>query len=430
MSKMKCTAAGDTMVFRRLPGHYPGFDELARFIGQGDFRFYNLETTIHNFETFGAAQSGGSWFCSQPEVLEDMKEFGFNILTTANNHAMDYSYKGLEKTLEYIRKSGTPFAGTGMNLAEASAPTYLDTPAGRFALIAGCTTFHPDAPAGEQTRTMQGRPGLNTIRHSVTYQLPREQLEQLQSIAGQVAINGEDDILRREGYLPPLPEGRVRFGTLDFQEADKPGKVTRINEADMRRTELAIQEARFMADYIVVSIHSHELRCTDKAEPAQFMEEFAHRCIDAGAHAVIGTGPHLLRPVEIYKGCPIFYCLGDFVIQLETIQRAPSEMFEKQKMNGNETLDKMFLDRSDGGKRGLYYDRVMFEAIVPYWEVEDGVLTKLVLMPVELGFGRPRSQGGWPEPNYDSGILERLAEMSKPYGTEIDIVDGLGYVRL
>ena len=71
---IKCTAAGDAMVFRRLPGRYPGFDELARFIGQGDFRFYNLETTIHYFESFSAAQSGGSWFCSPPEVLEDMKQ--------------------------------------------------------------------------------------------------------------------------------------------------------------------------------------------------------------------------------------------------------------------------------------------------------------------------------------------------------------------
>ena len=430
MSVMKCTAAGDSMVFRRLPGHYPGFDELAAFIGRGDFRFYNLETTVHNFETYGAARSGGSWFCSPPEVLEDMKEFGFNILTTANNHAMDYSYVGLEKTMEYIRRSGTPFAGTGMSLGEASAPTYLDTPAGRFALIAGCTTFNPEAAAGEQTRMLPGRPGMNTIGHSLTYQLPKEELEQLRKIGEKIQINGYNDILRKEGYLPQLPEGKVKFGALDFQEAEAPGRVTKVNEVDMRRTEKAIEEALFMADYVVVSIHSHEVPGIHKEEPAQFLEEFAHRCIDAGAHAVVGTGPHLLRPIEIYKGCPIFYCLGDFIIQLETIQRAPSGMFEKQKMDGNEYLDKMFLDRSAGCKRGLYYDRLMFEAVVPYWEAEDGKLTKLELMPVEMGFGRPRSQGGWPEPNSNAGILERLAKMSEPYGTKIDIVDGIGVVRL
>jgi poly-gamma-glutamate synthesis protein (capsule biosynthesis protein) len=38
-----------------------------------------------------------------------------------------------------------------------------------------------------------------------------------------------------------------------------------------------------------------------------YVEEFAHRCIDAGADAVFGTGNHLLKGIEIYKGKPIFY---------------------------------------------------------------------------------------------------------------------------
>lgn len=79
--------------------------------------------------------------------------------------------------------------------------------------------------------------------------------------------------------------------------------------------------------------------------------EFAHRCIDAGAHAVVGTGPHMLRPIEIYKGCPIFYSLGDFIIQLETVKKAPVGFFEKQGMTGSEGLDEMFEKRSDHGGR-------------------------------------------------------------------------------
>jgi len=428
---MRCTAAGDAMVFRRLPGAYEGFGALREFIGQGDFRFFNLETTVHNFETYGAALSGGSWFCAPPEVLEDAKRFGFNILTTANNHAMDYAYTGLEKTLDYVHAAGFPVAGTGRSLAEASAPAYLDTMAGRFALIAACSTFNPGAMAGEQTRTMPGRPGLNGIRFETTYELPPEDMAHLRRIAGEIAINGADDISRREGYLPQLPPGRTMFGKLSFREADRAGKVTKVNETDMKRMEQQIREARFMADYVVISMHSHELRGTEKEEPDQFFVDFAHRCIDAGAHAVVGTGPHLLRPIEIYKGCPIFYCLGDFIIQLETIQKAPPGMFEKQGMTGNEGLDAMFEARSGHGKRGLYYNPVMFESVIPYWEAEDGVLKKLTLLPIELHYGAPRSVGGWPSPNFSAGILERLREMSRPYGTEITInSDGLGVVRL
>ena len=148
MNHFKCTAAGDAMVFRRF-AEYEGFGELKEFIEKGDFRYLNLETTVHDFETCGAALSGGSWFCAEPEVLNDMHRYGFNILTTANNHSHDYGIEGLLKTLEYVKKSGFPCAGTGKTLADASGPVYLDTPEGRYALIAGCSSFTPDMMAGE-----------------------------------------------------------------------------------------------------------------------------------------------------------------------------------------------------------------------------------------------------------------------------------------
>ena len=427
---MKFTAAGDAMVLRRLPGNYPGFQELQSFINQGDFRFVNMETTIHNHETYGGAQSGGTWFCSPPEVLEDAKTFGFNILTTCNNHAMDYSHIGLEKTLEYVRKAGFPNAGVGRTLADAAAPVYIDTLEGRVALIGACSSFHPEAMAGEQTRTMIGRPGINGIRHSTVYQVPAEDLEHIKRIADDIGINGSRNITRKEGYLPPLPEGKAEFGELLFEAAETSGKVTKVNAVDMARMEKSIKEALYFADYVIVSMHSHQLKGTDKTEPDYFYEEFAHKCIDAGAHAIIGTGPHLLRPIEIYKGCPIFYSLGDFIIQLENIRKAPADMYEKQKLDGNAGMDELFNTRNGHGTRGLCYEKVMFEAIVPYWEMEDGKLTKLVLMPIELNFDKSRSMGGWPRPKYDDGIIERLAKMSEAYGTKIEIENGIGIVRL
>lgn len=429
MSTIRCTAAGDAMIFRPLPGEYEGFGALRAFLMQGDFRFVNLETTVHNFETYGSALSGGSWFCAQPQVLGALKAFGFNMLTTANNHAMDYSHAGLLKTLDYIHAAGFQSCGTGKTLADASAPVYLDTLSGRIALIGACSTFHPDEMAGEQTRMMIGRPGLNGIRHKVVWELPKEQLDQLRAIAQTLPVNARHEVNRADGYASALPEGQFEFGDMLFREAPHAAKKTILNETDMRRMENAIREACFMADYVVVSMHSHEFTAR-KEDPEGFYVEFAHRCIDAGANAVVGTGPHLLRPIEIYQGCPIFYSLGDFIIELETIRKAPSGMFEKQGMTGNEGLDAMFTNRSDGGKKGLYYQKVMFESVVPYWEAEDGKLTKLQLLPVELGFGQPRSHGGLPHPEPDGGILERLAEMSAPWGTKITVEKGIGTVTL
>jgi poly-gamma-glutamate synthesis protein (capsule biosynthesis protein) len=42
------------------------------------------------------------------------------------------------------------------------------------------------------------------------------------------------------------------------------------------------------------------------------MSQIAHAAIDAGAHVVMGHGPHHALPVEVYKGRPIFYGLGGF----------------------------------------------------------------------------------------------------------------------
>ena len=430
MASVKCTAVGDAMVLRRLPGNYPGLEEIISFIGQGDFRFVNLETTIHNHETYGAAWSGGTWFCSPPEVLDDCKTFGFNILSTANNHAMDYSHIGLEKTMNYIRKAGFPNAGVGKTLADAAAPVYIDTLQGRIALIGCCTSFNPDAMAGEQTRTVPGRPGINGIRCSTVYQLPAEDLEYLKRIGKSIGINSYREVIRKEGYLPPLPENQAEFGDLRFEVGETAGKVTTVNPVDMARMESSIREALYFSDYVIVSIHSHQIEGANKAEPDDFYKEFARRCIDAGAHAVVGHGPHLLRPLEIYKGCPIFYSLGDFIIQLENIQRAPADMYEKEKLDGNCGMDILFDTRNAGGTRGLCYDKVMFESVIPYWEAENGKLTKLILMPIELNFDKGRSMGGWPRPKYDAGIIQRLAKMSEPYGTKIDIVDGFGIVKL
>ena len=275
MSVMRVTAAGDGMIFRRLPGEYPGFAEVRDFLARGDLRFLNLETTVHRHETFGAAVSGGSWFCTDPEILKDVRAFGFNALSTANNHAMDYSHAGLLKTLEYIRGAGLAVAGTGASLSEAAAPAYVDTPAGRFALIGACSSFHPDAIAGNPARGVPARPGLNAIRYNTVYRLPEEELAQLERIADDIMINAAGNNERAQGYAPPIPEGQAAFGKLRFERADAPSKRTSVDERDMRRVEASIREALFMADCVLVAMHSHEIPALSKEEARAIVETYS-----------------------------------------------------------------------------------------------------------------------------------------------------------
>lgn len=422
---IKFTAAGDAMVQRRLPGAYDGFKEVADFIKKGDMRFFNLETTLHRGDCFASQFSGGSWFWTYPEVLRDMKEFGFNTLSFANNHTMDFSYDGLLKTLDSVNEYGFVNAGVGRNLGEAAAPAYLDTLSGRIALISVVSTFNPAAMAGEQSRRMIGRPGVNGLRYSERYHVTADQMEAVKQLAKETNINGLNDIIRSEGYLPELPEGCFDFKDIRFVVSEETKRESRVNETDMARVEKAIYEAQLQADYIIISVHSHEIQGTRKETPDDFLIEFSHRCIDKGAHAVVGHGPHLLRPVEVYKQRPIFYSLGDFIIQNENIEYAPEDFYAKQGLNSDATMHELFKKRSNNFVRGLYTKREMFEAIIPYWEMEDGVLKKLELLPVELGFGLPRSTGGWPKPAGYMDFVDRLIDMSKPYGTSMKFEDGV-----
>lgn len=89
---MTFAAAGDIFINRRLPERaYAGFEKLSALIGSAEVRFANLETTIHNREGYPFPFSGGTWAMSAPEVLEDVKKYGFNIYNAANNHAIFYT---------------------------------------------------------------------------------------------------------------------------------------------------------------------------------------------------------------------------------------------------------------------------------------------------------------------------------------------------
>ncbi len=435
--KMTFAVAGDMLVQRRIHKDTEGVKEIREYLLSTDARFVNLETTLHNGEQYANQFNGGSYLRADPNVLEDVIHYGFNMLSFANNHSMDFDRWGLMATKEAVDKFQIVNAGAGKNLDEASAPQFLETPNGRVALIGVVSTMGTplsgsySAMAGKQSRRFQGRPGVNGLRIDDHIQVTKDQLKLIREISELSRVNAQKDIERAEGYFPPIKEGTAVLRDLEFRQGDCTKYVTHPNKEDMARVEKAIYEAQMQADHILVSIHSHEISGTKKEEPADFLKEFAHKCIDAGAHAVIGHGPHLLRPLEIYKGRPIFYSLGDFIIHNECIPYAPEEMFERQGLTSDATMRELFCDRSANYTRGLMRDRRMLEAVIPRFEMEDGVLTSLELMPIELRFDEPIWRNGNPRFSQKHGIIERYAEMSAPYGTEIKINEnGFGIVTL
>lgn len=419
---MKFTAAGDAIIQQRIYEGFEGVKELAPFILQGDARFFNLETTLNYEGECCASQfSGGTYIRTNPEVLVDLKKFGFNMTSFNNNHAFDFSYEGFMQTLEYVQKSGLVQSGVGRNLDEASAPKYLDTPSGRVALIAVNTSFEPCMMAGVQGRRTKGRAGINGLRLEKTITVNKEELAFIRKLAHDTGINAYDEIIRKEGYLPPLPDDQAEFGDLRFKVGEETKYWISTHEQDVKRVEKAIFEAKLQADYIMVSIHTHEMDGSAKEEAPAFLQTFARRCIDMGANAVVGHGPHLLRPIEVYKECPIFYSLGDFILQLYSVEFAPEDFYRKQGMTSDNTVHELLKKRSNDFTRGLMEDKRMFQSVIPYWETENGKLTKLTLLPIELAMKGNKSNVGLPRKATDLSFVEKLADISKPFGVDMTV---------
>ena len=422
---MKFTAVGDVLIQKRIFDGFKGFDELGPFILQGDARFMNLETTLnYEGECCSSQESGGTYLRCVPEVLDDLKGFGFNMLSFNNNHAFDFHTDGFLATLGYVEESGYVHAGAGRTLGEASAPKYLETPNGRVALISVNTNFFNTALAGEQTPRVKGRPGINGLRLDEHIELPLEELQHIRRIAEATNINASREITRKEGYLLDLKDDEAEFGTYKFKAGDKPRLVRTVNKNDMERVEKAIYEASLQADQVLISIHSHQLSGDKKENPSDFLVEFAHRCIDLGAHAVIGHGPHLLRPIEVYKNCPIFYSLGDFVVELYNVEIAPHEFFEKYGLDSaHDTVHALLKKRSKDFTVGLMEDRRMFLTVIPCWETEDGILKSLRLMPVEAMKNGNKAEEGLPRRSDGKFICDYLNGMCAPFGTSVVLED-------
>ena len=77
--RMKFTASGDALIMRNFPENYEGYEAVKDFIGQGEARITNLETTLTERDCFPSTFSGGTWLTAPENVLDDLEGLGFNF---------------------------------------------------------------------------------------------------------------------------------------------------------------------------------------------------------------------------------------------------------------------------------------------------------------------------------------------------------------
>jgi poly-gamma-glutamate synthesis protein (capsule biosynthesis protein) len=422
------SAAGDALTTQRIASRDPAFLRLGEVIRSADARFVNLEGTLHNFEGHPQATSGGTYVCGAPAIIDDLKALGFNLYSVANNHMTDWGEGGILGTLATLDRAGVVYAGLGRHLAEARTPRYLETTAGRVALLALTSTFPPGAYAGEQRSDCQGRPGINPLRFDTTIVVDRAALDALIAIDGRVHFSAARQQSIQLGFQRPDPEGVASVFGQRFAAGDPSSIRTEPHAADLAGNLAWIRDARRQAEWVIVSVHAHEPQNGDYEQPADFIPAFCRAAVEAGADLVAGHGPHRLRGMEVYRGKPIFYSLGNFIFQNETLWRQPQDFYERLGLPATATPADLFDARSARG--GFAADTAYWESVVPVVRFNGDSLAELRLHPVTLGHGLPRWQRGHPvlaAPEAGRAIIERVARLSPSCRIRWDS-DGFGVV--
>jgi len=425
-------AVGDCIISRPVSPMLAGDRGLAgvvRILRDASATFGNFEGSAIDIREFKGYPHGAvdDWaLISTPDVAADLKSLGFDLLSRANNHALDWGIEGMRETTRHLDEAGLVHAGSGENRALARAPRYLETERGRIGLVSMASSYTPMSDALPPAGQAPGRPGVNAVRTTRLTVVTEEMMRHL------AAIGAAFGTLRRD--CPPAGAGDLDLFGTRFVVGDRPGYRYQVDPLDREENLKSIRQGKQHSDFLIATIHAHE-EGAGCAEPGDFLPELARAAIDAGADAFIAHGVHALGPIEIYKRRPIFYGLANFFWS-DMQEPMPATLYE-----GNRDLLKTaFGDPSratDADLTGLlnasgFDDELVFQTVIAVSRFEKGELAELRLHPVDLGYGMRLTKSGVPRlasPAAGRAILERLARISRPYGTVLVIEKDVGVIR-
>ncbi|MEV8443282.1 CapA family protein [Actinosynnema sp. NPDC051121] len=263
MSTVTLVAVGDVLVNREDPG--TALSGIRPLLEAADLAFGNFEGVFTDTHPVvpGAASYSLTGTRNAPGLA------GLDVVSLANNHAMDAGRPGLADTEAALAGLGIAATGAGPTLADALRPAVLERRGLRVAVVAATAVLQHGAEA------RFGVPGVAPLR--------------------------ADDC-----YLPAYPGGCA--------PGLAPRVVSVLNEGDWEALAAAVGRAREAADVVVASVH-----WGDHTRP-WVLTDHERLCgellAEAGAHLVLGHHQHMLRGVEAVAGAPVYFGLGHAVFDV------------------------------------------------------------------------------------------------------------------
>ena len=239
---------------------------VSGVLKEADVLFGNLECCLYAPAAERSLMDEG--FYADPAAARVLSLAGYHVIGNANN--VNYGADAIRSSLHELDRLGIAHTGAGLDRDQARAPVIVERGGLRFGFIQRTSVYWPtNHEAGEHS------PGVAVLRGHTAYQLP---------------------LHKTRPEIPPANRPGV-----------PPEILTWADPAYLAQYREDLAALKKQADIVVASHHWGLYE-----EVLQYMTEIAHAGIDAGADIIIGHGPHYSLPVEIYKGKPVFYGLGNF----------------------------------------------------------------------------------------------------------------------
>ncbi|MCJ7835285.1 CapA family protein [Cuneatibacter sp. NSJ-177] len=369
-----------------------------------------------------------------PVTLNEFVDLNIKLVNFANNHTVDYGWRGCLDTIEEAEARDIEPCGVGRNLSDARKAKFLDTAKGRVSVVAASSTWSDRALGADASADTVARPGLAPLRWGHTYYVTKEQFEQLKAIDQAWGTRESMDETGRVETWAPQGETSFKLGSamehyLYIEQGERAEVKTYTNEEDEDALLRSIRDAARRSDYVIASVHSHEGKNENWYSDfsPEFLEEYAHKAIDAGASVFVSHGAHYPRGMEVYKGKPIFYDLGSTVMEFEAGNSMVSpEMYHTYHLPVDAYPSDLHSFRAkfeDGSWKGFYAERRFSEHFIVVVDIDDETgETKYELLPIDIDMQRDNPiKRGLPFVASDEAaehIAEEMARRSEPYGTE------------
>ena len=307
------------------------FDRVRGTLQAADLVFGQLEPCLASTGS-PAAQPRLPMRC-RPENAKVIADAGYDVISFATNHCMDWGRPAFFQTISLLKESGIDPVGAGKNLADARKPVIRTLPDGtKVGFLAYCSILPQDYWANAE------RPGANPLR-GVTAYVPKEHDQ---------------------------PETPVRM--FSFPHPD---------DLDNMLEDIAALRPR--VDILAVSFHwgIHFI----PAVIAYYQKYAARFAVDAGADIIIGHHEHILKPIEVYKGKVIIYGMANFALE------GPERFFEGEGdlRDSASHADIAALNPDMAVKKRTMPDD-SYKSMAVKCYIEDKKIKKVTFLPVQLDF--------------------------------------------